>query len=563
MKRFSEMLKGNQHKIDANKNGKVDSHDFKLLRKMKKEETETGCGCGCPKCNSVTMEETVYEAAPFKDLKSATDYASGKVKTHRDPDDGIEIYKHKSGGYDVNHTMNSSGRNSLRSAGAKHLGTVYKDKPHNIKEAMHKGEGKVETKKYSWGTMKTVHHGSEFSVPLHPEHHQAIAKLKDNQEHKFKDETGRHWTAKRMGDKVHLHGANNGGKTVVNHSDLKEETGLDEKFINGREYASQGVMHPDHAKMDIHKVSGKGVDFYASKTGDKMHGVVKKNDGKEVHIQAHKELGDGKLHKFKVTSTLPKSQNEEVEIDEGIGSAVVGAVGIVKNVIKKEKEYQAQKQKKAGEVLSKMRKEESELDEKMNMSKADMGDVIKDFQKSDAPQFAGKSKEKRRQMAIAAKLQADRMKKEGVEMKSYKQFMEELYTKLPEETELDEVAKASGDLKDACWKGYTAVGMKMKDGKKVPNCVPVKEEEELDESERIDELDINLLKSMQKHAKANPRPKSSSDDAIDPKTGRLKPYGYRGKSEYEKSETGDDEEPKKRGRKAGSTVGSYKRRQPK
>jgi len=84
-----------------------------------------------------------------------------------------------------------------------------------------------------------------------------------------------------------------------------------------------------------------------------------------------------------------------------------------------------------------------------------------------------------------------------------------------------------------------------------------------EEVEQIDELDINLLKSMQKHAKANPRPKSSSDDAIDPKTGRLKPYGYRGKSEYEKSETGDDDEPKKVGRKTGVSVGSYKRRQPK
>ena len=36
----NEELKGNQHKIDANKNGKVDAHDFKLLRKMKKEEVE-------------------------------------------------------------------------------------------------------------------------------------------------------------------------------------------------------------------------------------------------------------------------------------------------------------------------------------------------------------------------------------------------------------------------------------------------------------------------------------------------------------------------------------------
>ena len=47
------------------------------------------------------------------------------------------------------------------------------------------------------------------------------------------------------------------------------------------------------------------------------------------------------------------------------------------------------------------------LEEKMNMKKAEMGEVIDDFYKSDAPQFKGKSKEKRREMAIAAKLNAE------------------------------------------------------------------------------------------------------------------------------------------------------------
>lgn len=46
------------------------------------------------------------------------------------------------------------------------------------------------------------------------------------------------------------------------------------------------------------------------------------------------------------------------------------------------------------------------VDEKISKSD-DMGDVIKDFYKSDAPQFKGKSKAKRRQMAIAAKLSAE------------------------------------------------------------------------------------------------------------------------------------------------------------
>ena len=56
-----------------------------------------------------------------------------------------------------------------------------------------------------------------------------------------------------------------------------------------------------------------------------------------------------------------------------------------------------------------------ELDEKMNLATADMGNVIKDFQTSDAPQFKGKSKNKRQQMAIAAKLGAERSVKEESE----------------------------------------------------------------------------------------------------------------------------------------------------
>jgi hypothetical protein len=56
-----------------------------------------------------------------------------------------------------------------------------------------------------------------------------------------------------------------------------------------------------------------------------------------------------------------------------------------------------------------MAKEEAEqVDEKLDMKKASMGTVVKDFQKSDAPQFQGKSQKKRQVMAVAAKLTAER-----------------------------------------------------------------------------------------------------------------------------------------------------------
>ena len=65
-------------------------------------------------------------------------------------------------------------------------------------------------------------------------------------------------------------------------------------------------------------------------------------------------------------------------------------------------------------------------------------DYIDDFEKSDAPQFKGKSKEKRREMAIAAYL--------------------------------------SKNEDGPCWDTHKQVGMKKKSGRMVPNCVPKNEE---------------------------------------------------------------------------------------
>ena len=62
---------------------------------------------------------------------------------------------------------------------------------------------------------------------------------------------------------------------------------------------------------------------------------------------------------------------------------------------------------------------------------ASMKKYIEDFEKSDAPQFKGKSKEKRREMAIAAKLQdKDQKMEEGID--KYEPLFNDLYTKYKE-----------------------------------------------------------------------------------------------------------------------------------
>jgi hypothetical protein len=75
---------------------------------------------------------------------------------------------------------------------------LTKEEVEQVEESTHVAAPTVHTQNYTWGKMKTVHQGHDFSIPLHPEHHEAIAKLEHDQEHKFKDETGRHWTAKRV-----------------------------------------------------------------------------------------------------------------------------------------------------------------------------------------------------------------------------------------------------------------------------------------------------------------------------------------------------------------------------
>ena len=108
--------------------------------------------------------------------------------------------------------------------------------------------------------------------------------------------------------------------------------------------------------------------------------------------------------------------------------------------------------------------------EGIDIANSKMADVIKDFQGSDAPQFDGKSDKKRKEMAIAAKLAADRNesvkedetddpkskkkdklnlkpKLENETMKQYKDIISKLREKksqVKEETKIDEAVLENG-----------------------------------------------------------------------------------------------------------------------
>ena len=112
-----------------------------------------------------------------------------------------------------------------------HKATAFVKEEVELDESEQKATPTVKTDKYSWGTMKTIHHGSSFSIPLHPEHHEHIAQMKDQQQHTIKTEDGKQYHVKREGDTVHFHGVNGGNKTSVPHKSLAEETQVDEAWV--------------------------------------------------------------------------------------------------------------------------------------------------------------------------------------------------------------------------------------------------------------------------------------------------------------------------------------------
>ena len=76
----------------------------------------------------------------------------------------------------------------------------------------------------------------------------------------------------------------------------------------------------------------------------------------------------------------------------------------------------------------------------------------------------------------------------------------------------EEVKEPTGDLKKACWKGYTAVGMKMKNGRKVPNCVPIKESDDV-KADQITTDNQKFPKKMSRKAEiVRNAAKKGSDD---------------------------------------------------
>ena len=294
---MGEQLKGNQHKIDANKNGKVDAHDFKLLRagkkpEMKKEEVEQLDEVGDTPAGRKALGSYVNKAIDDK----TKDRTKGLRKATS------RMYKDNYYGKKTNEEVEATEQEQLNEA----FPTVA-----DAKKRMDAGK---------------TEHGS-------------VTKTASGLVHKrdYKDDNDEDDAPKKKGG----YGARQNFKRSTR---VNESTSFTKMLELYNEQGLKVLAPIETEEIDIDGNTIQVID------ADKVNGVV------------------------------------TTEIEEGIMDVAKGAAGVVKKVISNERAYQAQKQQKAGNVMSKLRKEESLAEEPTN------DEFTKEFEDQKAS-FEGKKKQ--------------------------------------------------------------------------------------------------------------------------------------------------------------------------
>ena len=304
-----EELKGNQHKIDANKNGKVDAHDFHLLRKKKKvaEDLDESAEDKHFEKQSPKMQNAInLHLRKGHDYASAVKAAAKHVKEEAEELEELSVNT-------VRNYYNKAGEQGKKIADKMKMGGGDWSKDGS--------DTKTLKKRAAGRTMALKRRSGEIKMS---EDAEQIDELSKSTMSAYTKKAAADFTARKpkMGYDGQLKKMQN--RTVgVNRA-------LDK-------------MYGEEAEQ-IDEISAEKKDAYAQKAGKQLPGLFAKSNS-----------ADGARKYYNRKNAVRKIANE-----------------------------------------------------KLNMDKASMGTVIKDFQKSDAPQFQGKSQKKRQVMAIAAKLSAER-----------------------------------------------------------------------------------------------------------------------------------------------------------
>jgi hypothetical protein len=432
---MDEELKGNQHKIDANKNGKVDAHDFKLLRAKKgmKEEAEKMAKKDHDQDGKIESGKAEYLGSRIRAAKMA-----GKMKEEAELDEAFPTVADAKKRMDAGKT--ATGSVTKTKTGLVHK-RDYKDDEDDAEDMQKKSKGYGARQNFKRSTR--VNEGKLSFVEMLQLYNEAGVEVINKiapQTVKFGD------TEVELIDANIVNGAV--GITVAEEVDnetfTKEVEAQKAKNAGGGKKAEvakasvQAVKQEEVEQIDeisketagkyLTAQQGKGANKYKTGEGTSSYPNTEtmSKHGKSVS-RAVQRAGTG-------MSKKPSYYKEEEQLDEiskkTLGSYIkaashdVAAKGAFtrhfadksraetaeqKHDIARKTMKKADKMQDAGmkrranmaKAVDRLTKEETQLDEKLPAS-ASAGDYIHDFVHSDNAKFAGKSTKERQKMALGA-----------------------------------------------------------------------------------------------------------------------------------------------------------------
>ena len=192
----------------------------------------------------------------------------------------------------------------------------------------------------------------------------------------------------------------------------RQERGLEEDLDVGHQ-----DDEPNMLKSDLYRIVKYGMELYQMMDKyDDMPGEVdfphwwqsKVTKAKDMIASAHHYL-EGEEQVAQIDAMMMEEKSDELKKGDKVShndiekviKKIVGSHALVQKAEKEKGEFTDPTVEKV--ATHKLKKLEELIREKLT-AKTPMKKYIEDFAKSDAPQFKGKSKEKKREMAIAAKL---------------------------------------------------------------------------------------------------------------------------------------------------------------
>lgn len=379
---MDEELKGNQHKIDANKNGKIDSHDFKLLRAkktMKEEEQLDELSKATVK--SYVMKKMEKPTTTKKDVKGMTN-AYNRLKNYKPTSEEVELDEAFPTVDDAKKRMNA-GKTATGSVTKTKTGLVhkrdYKDDDNDAEDTPKKSKGygarqNMGKRGQSDGTKKTMKESKlSFTemVQLYNEAGVEVINKIAPQTVKFGD------------TEVELIDANivNGAVGITVAEEVDNETFTKEVEAQ-KEKNAGGGKKAEVAKASVQAVKQEEVE--------QIDELSKSTLGSYIKKASHDVASKGAITRHFADKSRRETEEKKHDLakDSMKRSDKVFASGW------KRREGMAK-------AVDRLTKEETQLDEKLPAS-ASAGDYIHDFVHSDNPKFSGKSTKERQKMALGA-----------------------------------------------------------------------------------------------------------------------------------------------------------------